>query len=294
VTFDFVGRRKYWYILSLLIIIPGIISLFVQGLNEGIDFTGGNLMEVRFEKDVSVEQVRNILKDFNLENSPVQSSGQREVIIRTRELSEQESEKVIAGLREKAGDLTVLRNEHVAAVISRELTGRALAALGIASVLMLIYISWRFEFKQGVAAVAALLHDGLITLGAFSLLQLEVDSSFVAAVLTVLGYSINDTIIIFDRIRENSKGALKGKPVEELVNVSIRQTLARSINTVLAVVFMLLALLFFGGTTIKVFVTALLIGVISGAYSSIFTASPLWVDLKKRFDGAKQAGRVRA
>ncbi len=292
--FDFVGRRKYWYILSLLIVIPGIISLFVQGLNEGIDFTGGNLMEIEFKKDVSVQQVRDALKDFRLENSPVQSSGERTVIIRTRELSEKENEQVINGLKERVGDLTVLRNEHVAGVISRELTGRALAALGIASVLMLIYISWRFEFKQGVAAVAALLHDGLVTLGVFSLLQLEVDSSFVAAILTVLGYSINDTIIIFDRIRENSKGSLKGKPIEELVNVSIRQTLARSINTVLAVVFMLLALLFFGGTTIKVFVLALLIGVISGAYSSIFTASPLWVDLKKRFGSSRQAGRARA
>ena len=147
---------------------------------------------------------------------------------------------------------------------------------------MLIYITYRFEFKQGVAAIIAILHDALVVLGIFSILQLEVDSAFVAAILTIIGYSINDTIIIFDRIRENLKTRRKGETLEDLVNTSLWQTLARSINTVLTVMFVLLALYFLGGTTIKNFVLAMLIGVVSGAYSSIFNASPVWVDLKLR------------
>lgn len=283
--FDFIGRRKYWYILSLLVIIPGIISLFTQGLNLGIDFTGGNLMEFRFQKDVTVDQIRNVLRDFGLEKSPIQTSGERGAIIRTRVLSEEENGKVIAALREKLGGLEVLRNEKVGPVIGKELTRNALLALGIASVLMLIYISVRFEFKQGVAAVIALLHDALVTLGIFSLFQVEVDSSFVAAILTILGYSINDTIIIFDRIRENIRGPHKGEPLADVINASLIQTLARSINTVLAVLFILLALYFFGGATIKTLILALLVGITSGAYSSIFVASPLWFDFKRMENG---------
>ncbi|KUK41286.1 MAG: Protein-export membrane protein SecF [Clostridia bacterium 62_21] len=287
--FHFINLRRYWYLLSLLIIIPGVISLLTRGLNLGIDFTGGNLMEVRFEKPAVIHEVRAVLRGHGLERVPIQQSGPGTFIIRTPFLSEDASGKLIEDLRSKIGELTVLRNEAVGPVIGRELMLRAIAALAVASVLMILYIWWRFEFRQGIAAVTAVLHDVLVTVGIFSLFQIEVNSPFVAAVLTVIGYSINDTIVIFDRIRENLRAAKQGEKIEDIVNASIWQTLARSINTVLTVLFMLVALYFLGGTTIRDFVLAMLVGITSGAYSSIFNASPLWVDLK-RLEGKKKVG----
>lgn len=281
--FNFVKHRKIWYIISLLVILPGLVSLFTQGLNLGIDFTGGNLVEVRLQDDVNIQQVRGVVEGLGYGASRnVQKSGDSDYLIRTRELSEDESAKLVSTLEEELGEVTLLRNERVGPVIGRELTIKALLALAVASVLMLIYITYRFEFKQGIAAIIALLHDTLVVLGVFSILRLEVDTAFVAAILTIIGYSINDTIIIFDRIRENTKMRRKGETLEELVNTSLWQTLARSINTILTVMFVLVALYFLGGTTIKNFVLAMLIGVTSGAYSSIFNASPVWVDLKLR------------
>jgi len=259
--FHFINLRRYWYLLSLLIIIPGVISLLTRGLNLGIDFTGGNLMEVRFEKPAVIHEVRAVLRGHGLERVPIQQSGPGTFIIRTPFLSEDASGKLIEDLRSKIGELTVLRNEAVGPVIGRELMLRAIAALAVASVLMILYIWWRFEFRQGIAAVTAVLHDVLVTVGIFSLFQIEVNSPFVAAVLTVIGYSINDTIVIFDRIRENLRAAKQGEKIEDIVNASIWQTLARSINTVLTVLFMLVALYFLGGTTIRDFVLAMFSGV---------------------------------
>jgi len=279
--FHFIKLRKIWYAISLLVILPGLASLVLQGLNWGIDFKGGNLIEVRLEQDVRIEQVRNVVEKLGYGAARnIQQSGANDFIIRTRELTEAESEKLISTLEDDLGSVVLLRNERVGPKIGRELTFKAIWALLIASALMLIYITFRFEFKQGVAAIIALLHDVLVVLGIFSLWQIEVNSAFVAAVLTIIGYSINDSIIIFDRIRENMKMRKKGESLEDLVNVSLWQTLARSINTVLTVVFVLVALYFLGGTTIKTFVLAMLIGVTSGAYSSIFSASPVWVELK--------------
>lgn len=279
--FNFIKHRKKWYIISLLVILPGLVSLMLQGLNLGIDFTGGNLVEVRTEPDIKIERVRQVVEELGYGAARnIQKSGTSDYLIRTKELTEDESATLISTLEEKLGKVVLLRNERVGPVIGRELTTKAILALLIASALMLLYITFRFEFRQGVAAVVALLHDSLIVLGIFSILQIEVDSAFVAAILTIIGYSINDTIIIFDRIRENMKTRKKGESLEDLVNYSLWQTLARSINTVLTVVFVLVSLYFLGGTTIKTFVLAMLIGVISGAYSSIFNASPVWVDLK--------------
>ncbi|WP_018086386.1 protein translocase subunit SecF [Desulfurispora thermophila] len=279
--FHFIKLRKYWYILSLAIIIPGLFSLMVRGLNLGIDFTGGNILEVRFTQQVTIDRVRQVVESLDLGSGRnVQQSGERDFIIRTRPLSQEENDKLLDALRKNLGQTTLLRSDHVGPVIGRELTRNALLALLIASVLMVVYITLRFEFKQGIAAIIALLHDVLVTTGIFSLFQFEVDSAFVAALLTIIGYSINDTIIIFDRIRENMRVHRRGEELGELINVSLWQTLTRSINTVLTVMFVLLALYFLGGTTIKNFVLAMLIGVSSGAYSSIFNASPLWYDLK--------------
>lgn len=279
--FHFIKLRRIWYIFSAVLVIPGLIFLFSQGLHLGIDFTGGNLMDLRFSQATSVEQVRGVLSGSGLGDSHIQQSGDTDFIIRTGELSEEQSANLVQALETNFGEFTILRNERVGPTIGRELLNKALGALVVASVLMIIYISWRFEFKQGLAAVLGLIHNVLVVLGFFSIFQLEVDSAFVAAILTIIGYSINDTIVIFDRIRENMLNKKKGDLLENVINASLWQTLARSINTVLTVVMILVAMLLFGGTTIHNMVLALLIGIVCGAYTSICIASPLWYEMKK-------------
>jgi preprotein translocase subunit SecF len=212
---------------------------------------------------------------------PIQQAGNNEYIIRTPILTEQQSSQLVQGFRDHLGNLDVLRIDEVGAVIGKELTNKALMAIGIACVLMLIYITIRFEFKFGVGAVVALLQNVVIVVGVFSLFQWEVDSTFIAALLTILGYSINDTIVVFDRIRENLK-LRRREPYDVIVDKSVLQTVNRSINTVLTVVFCLGALLLLGGATLKYFVLAMLIGIVVGCFSSIFIASPIWYDLKIR------------
>ncbi|MGI6684986.1 MAG: protein translocase subunit SecF [Bacillota bacterium] len=286
--FNFIGRRKIWYIISLAIIIPGICSLFFQGLNLGIDFTGGNLIQVKFNQEVSSQEVRNVFSEQINDGISVQEAEDNNFLVRTPVLTEEQGNKIITSLTSKIGENQILRNEHVGPVIGKELALNALYALAIASVLMVIYISFRFEFRFGIAGIISLLHDVLIVVGIFSLFQIEVDSAFVAAILTIVGYSINDTIVIFDRIRENLRGKNRKEERAALINRSITQTLARSINTVLTTLFPLLALLLLGGATIKVFALALLIGIASGCYSSIFVASPIWFDLNN-WAAAKKA-----
>ncbi|OPX85666.1 MAG: preprotein translocase subunit SecF [Pelotomaculum sp. PtaB.Bin013] len=247
-------------------------------------------MDLRFNQPTEVEQVRGVLADFGLEGASIQRSGETDFLIRTRELTEDENLTIVQNLDQKLGGVTVQRNERVGPVIGQELLRKALLALGVASILMVVYIAWRFEFKQGIAAIIALLHDTLVILGIFSIFQIEVDSTFVAAVLTIIGYSINDTIVIFDRIRENMHNRKKGEVLEDIINNSLWQTLARSINTVLTVILVLVALFLLGGATIHNMVLALLIGVSSGAYSSIFNASPLWYDFKKVEERSKPRG----
>ncbi len=274
--------RKFWYIFSLLIIIPGLISYFTRGLNYGIDFTGGSLVEVRFDHAVKVEDIRNLLNDLGLgRDNQIQTSADNTVLIRTRDLSQEENDKLLKGLSQRIGGMKLLRNEKVGPNIGKELRNKAILSVLIAFALMLVYIAIRFEFLQGVAAILALVHDILVTVGLVSIFQLEVDSAFIAAILTIVGYSIHDTIVIFDRIRENLRMRKKDQPLDELIHHSIMQTLTRSINTVLTVVFCLVALIIFGGVTIRPFMITLLIGVISGAYSSIFNASPLWYDFRR-------------
>ncbi|MGI6629266.1 MAG: protein translocase subunit SecF [Bacillota bacterium] len=276
--FNFIGRRKIWYTISIVVLLAGIISLAVQGLNLGIDFTGGNIIQVRFEESVTSGEVREVFSQHVKEAFSVQETDENNFFVRTPVLTEEQSNLIIAGLTSQFGKNEILRNEHVGPVIGKELALNALYALIIAAVLMVIYISFRFEFKFGIAAVVSLLHDVIVTVGVFSMLQIEVDSAFVAAILTIIGYSINDTIVIFDRIRENRRGSRK-EDRATLVDRSIMQTLTRSINTVLTTLFPLIALILLGGATIKAFVLALLIGIASGCYSSIFIASPFWFDL---------------
>ena len=290
-NFNIIGKRKIWYMLSLLFIIPGIISIFVQGFNLGIDFTGGTIVELKFAKPVTVLQVRDTLKDYGLENSTIQLAGKEhieaseDVFVRTTILPDETRRAVLDGMKEKLGEYQVLRTEKVGAVIGSELTLKAVLAMLISWVIIIMYISYRFELKFALSAIAALLHDIIIVMGVFSLLQKEIDGSFVAAIMTIIGYSINDTIVIFDRIRENLKLHFrKGGDLIELINHSIMQTMTRSIYTVLTVLFTVVSLFVFGGETTKNFTLALLIGISCGAYSSIFNASPLWYDLKRMAD----------
>lgn len=298
--FDIIGKRKIWYAISSLLIIASLFFMVTRGFNMGIDFTGGTIMDLRFEKAVNINDVRAVLNEYNLSNSTIQLSGEsssstesENVMIRTVDLEEQERKEVMAGLTDKLGAYQVLREEKVGATMGTELIMNAIYATIISWLLIIAYVSYRFEFKFGISAVLGLVHNVIIVLGAFALTQRQIDSSFVAALLTIIGYSINDTIVIFDRIRENLKLHFrKNGDIVELVNTSIYQTMTRSIYTVSTVLFATFALYFFGGDTTKDFAFALLVGFFCGAYTSIFIASPLWVTFRRYSDKKRLAKRM--
>lgn len=298
--FDIIGKRKIWYAISSVLIIASLFFMVTRGFNMGIDFTGGTIIDLRFEKAVNINDVRAVLNEYDLSNSTIQLSGENSsstesenVMIRTVDLEEQERKEVMAGLTDKLGAYQVLREEKVGATMGTELIMNAIYATIISWLLIIAYVSYRFEFKFGISAVLGLVHNVIIVLGAFALTQRQIDSSFVAALLTIIGYSINDTIVIFDRIRENLKLHFrKNGDIVELVNTSIYQTMTRSIYTVSTVLFATFALYFFGGDTTKDFAFALLIGFFCGAYTSIFIASPLWVTFRRYSDKKRLAKRM--
>ena len=288
--FDIAGHRKIWFLISLILIIPGFICMGVRGFNFGIDFTGGTIIDLRFEQPVTLTDVRSSLAQYGLDGSTIQLAGAESgiessvnVMIRTVDLEENQRKEVMASLTKDVGPYTVLREEKVGATIGGELITNAVLALVISWALIILYVAYRFEWRFGVSAVLALIHDIIIVLAVFSFTQRQIDSSFIAALLTIVGYSINDTIVIFDRIRENLKLHFRrGGDVNELVNRSIYQTLTRSLYTVFTVLFTTFALYWFGGETTKDFAFALLVGFASGCYSSIFIASQLWIELRNR------------
>lgn len=288
--FDIAGHRKIWFLISLVLIIPGFICMGVRGFNFGIDFTGGTIMDLRFEQPVMLSDVRSSLAKYDLDGSTIQLAGaesgiesSENVMIRTVDLEENQRKEVMASLTQDVGSYTVLREEKVGATIGGELITNAVLALVISWALIILYVAYRFEWRFGVSAVLALIHDIIIVLAVFSFTQRQIDSSFIAALLTIVGYSINDTIVIFDRIRENLKLHFRrGGDIDELVNRSIYQTLTRSLYTVFTVLFTTFALYWFGGETTKDFAFALLVGFASGCYSSIFIASQLWIELRNR------------
>lgn len=280
--FDFVGKRKYWFTFSGLLLILAVGALIYNGIvhgklmNFGIDFTGGTMINLRFSQTVSELKIREVLTRHNLEQSVIQKSGEKDVYIRTEELERDVRVKIVEELRDLYGDVELLEADTIGPVIGRELSMQAMWALLLASLGIIIYVSFRFEFKYAVAGLLALYHDALITIGVIALLWRNIETPFVAAILTIMGYSINDSIVIFDRIRENRKKlGGKKKSFNEIVNVSVNETLARSINTVLTTIIVVLCVMFFGGETLKDFALVLLIGFAVGAYSSIFLASPI-------------------
>ncbi|MDF2500211.1 MAG: preprotein translocase subunit SecF [Anaerosporomusa subterranea] len=298
-SFPIIKRSKLWFLISALFIVPGLISMMVQGFNFGIDFTGGTLLDMKFAQPVSVGQVREVLKPLDLEQSVIQlatseqTDKSQNVLIRTRILSDSDRRIAVETLQSKLGKADVLRNEHVGAVIGGELARNAIYALLASMVMMVIYITYRFEFKFAISGIAALVHDVLVVLGFFSIFQIEIDGTFVAALLTIIGYSINDTIVIFDRIRENLKTQRKDEALDDLVDRSIWQTMTRSIYTVLTVLFTTLSLYVFGGESTKNFALAMLVGIASGSYSTLFNASPIWVALRNREQRQRQEARAR-
>jgi len=276
-----IEKRKWFYIFSLLIIIPGILSMFVQGFNLGIDFKGGSMLRYKMDASIEVAAVTQTVTGLNLVQEVSVQKSEGEFYIRTNELNQEQTQQITGALQAQYQNIELLSAESVGATIGSELVKNAFLAIAIALVLMLIYITFRFEWTFGLAAVLALFHDVLIVCGIFSLFQWEVNSAFIAAILTIIGYSINDTIVIFDRVRENLR-MKKKDPLPTLLNRSILQTLNRSVNTVLTVLMPLITLLIFGGGTIRVFVIALLVGFLFGMYSSICVASPFYYEIKQR------------
>jgi len=280
--FDFVGKRKTWFTFSgilLLLAIGALLwNLMVHGsmMNFGIDFTGGTMISLRFTDEITTGKVRQVLDEHKLGQSIIQKSGENDILIRTEPIEPDLRMKIVDELRDKYGEVELLEVDMIGPTIGKELRAQAFWALLIASLGIIIYVSFRFEFKFAVAALFALYHDAIITVGIVALLWRNVETAFVAAILTIMGYSINDTIVIFDRIRENLKKHHGSKTrFIEIVNLSIAETMARSINTVLTTMMIVLAVLFFGGETLRDFALVLLVGFAIGAYSSIFIASPI-------------------
>jgi preprotein translocase subunit SecF len=285
---NFLGHRRGAFILSAALILVGIISLVVQGGPKlGIDFQGGILLQVQFEEPIAAESIRATLAEMGLADAEIQHFGNgREAIIRTRgEGGEDLTGAIVNALNEAnpTNQADVRRQELVGPKVGGELRKKASLAILYALLGILIYISLRFEFKFAVGAVAALVHDVLITLGMFSLTGRELTLPVIAAFLTVVGYSLNDTIVIYDRIREDRR-KLYGKSFVEIVNTSLNESLSRTVVTSLTTLLVVLCLFFFGGAVIKDFAFALMVGVIVGTYSSLYVASPLVVEWQVHSD----------
>jgi len=280
----FVEKSGLWYSISGIFILAGIFGMLFSGFNLGIDFTGGTNLMLQFKQPVSIGQIRQELTAYNLEGSSVQRTGKESsntVVIRVAKLDDVSRSNLLDSFNNNLGGIDILEIDQIGPSIGAELKNQSVWIVLTVLGLMLLYITFRFEFWSGCAAIVALFHDALITIGFISLFKIEIDISIVVAILTILGYSINDTIVVFDRVRENNQSMKKRLPFSDIANISITQTLGRSINTSLTVLLAILALVVFGGATIKTFALVLFIGIATGTYSSIFIATPVLVRLRK-------------
>ena len=282
---DFISKQKIAGFLSIALIVAGIASLIMKGGPLlSIDFTGGTVAQVKFEKPVELGQLRETLSDYGFEGAEIVEFGSPdEVLIKTQfsGSSSEISEKLTLAL---GNSFTLRRVESVGPKIGKELQSDALKAIGLALILILIYITFRFDRYYALGSVMALIHDVLITLGVFSLLDYEINLSIIAAFLTIVGYSLNDTIVVFDRIRENIPKFMK-KTLNDVVNISLNETLNRTVITSLTTMMVVVILFLWGGKVINLFAFALIIGVFVGTYSSLFVASPVMVYFEKRSAG---------
>lgn len=289
---NILGKRYIFFAVSLLIIVPGLILLFARGVPLSVDFTGGSLLEVSFvDESPQPADILAVYESSNLEDVQVQTTDADSYIIRSEFLDNDQRDQVLSALNENIGEVEVVRFDSVGPSIGEQVTSRGALAVAVSSILVVLFIAWSFRgvqnaFRYGVCAILAMIHDvGVIfAMTGFGALLFgwEIDSLFLTALLTVIGFSMQDTIVVFDRIRENSN-IYRRLDFETLVNHSIVQTLQRSINTQLMTVeFLLLALAMFGGITLQEFASILLIGLLSGTYSSIFIAAPILVLWEKR------------
>ncbi|NLY71225.1 MAG: protein translocase subunit SecF, partial [Clostridiales bacterium] len=292
--FNFIKYRKYFYIISIAIIVIGIGSGLIRGFNYGIDFTGGTMLHIDMEQTVSVEEITDILENNDIEATIVHAGeGNREIIIKTTQaLGNDERQSLLSDIFKEydLSDENVLNVEQFSATVGDLLKQNALKAVIIATICMLIYIIIRFEWKFGIAAIIALIHDVLIMIAFYGLFQFQINNPFIAGILIVVGYSINDTIVIFDRVRENSK-YIKRNRMEELLDKSINQTLGRSIMTSLTTIIAIIPLFVLGGEIIRNFTLPLIVGILAGAFSSITIASPVYFQLDKLVYKPKYKGK---
>ncbi|MFZ5825328.1 MAG: protein translocase subunit SecF [Bacillota bacterium] len=293
---------KNWLVFSVVLTLASLLALGTVGLNKGIDFTGGVLMDVQFEKQLTLDEVRDSVSkaigtgNIQVQNAEVkgaESPEASEFFIRMPELNEEQRDALSAALTE-LGTHKVIGEDGVSASVSSELAQRAILAIAIAALLQVIYITIRFQFKFGITAVLALLHDVVITLGLMAIFRVQINSAFVAAILTVLGYSMNDTVVVIDRIRENLNNRRRGENLEEMTTRSMQEVVTRSLFTGVSVQMMLISMLIWGGDSVWDFAMTLLIGITAGTYSSIFIAAALWLfwaqwDEKRKKSMAKTA-----
>lgn len=286
INLNIIDNSKKFIGLSLFVVIFSIVIIFTRGLNYGIDFEGGNLFQIKYEKNVTLNEINNNLNEISeklpqvgANSRKVQIADDGTVIIRIQEISESEKNIVKEQLN-KLGKYDLQKEDKVGASIGSELKSSAIISLILGSILIVLYITFRFEFTFSLGAIISLLHDIIISVGFISLFQYEVDTPFIAAILTILGYSINDTIVVYDRIRENFHKKEKWD-LAECMNTSINQVMIRSLNTSITTLFSIVALLLFGGDSLKTFVVTLLIGMLTGTYSSVFIATPVVYMLNK-------------
>lgn len=283
---DFMGKKKWYLLASGIITLVGIIFLLAFGIPRGIEFTGGTTMTMEFSQQVDQGALRGEFAGLGYTGAIIQKTSEGTFIIRTPLLSDEELATIKSTLTAEFGEEPVISDVYaVSPAVASEIEGNAAIAVLIAAIGIVIYMTWAFRklmkpFRYGICAIVALIHDVLVVLGVFAILgtfmNVEIDAMFITGILTVIGYSVNDTVVVFDRIREN-RLRNPGVPFETVVNNSITETLPRSLNTSLTTLFVILALLLLGGATIQNFVIVMLIGVITGTYSSISIASPILV-----------------
>ena len=290
VNLHIIRNIKYYLSVSIVLVVLSIVVFFAKGLNYGIDFTGGNLFQLKYnDKKVTLTEINDNLDKLseklpqvNSNSRKVQISEDGTVILRVPELKEEDKKEVLNSLQE-LGAFNLDKEDKVGASIGDDLKKSAIYSLGIGAILIVLYITLRFEFSFAIGGILSLLHDIIIAVGFIALMGYEVDTPFIAAILTILGYSINDTIVIYDRIRENLKRRhTKNWTLEDCMDESVNQTAIRSLNTSITTLFSVIALLIFGGASLKTFIMTLLIGILAGTYSSIFIATPIVYILNKR------------
>ena len=285
-NFQTIKHRKKYIIFSSIMVISSLIFFFVTPLNLSVDFKGGELLQLQFKQELNKDKLNNTLEGLEkdipqLNARRLQYSEGNTIVVRTEQLQENQKALLKEKVKEQVGEFDVIKNDTVGPTIGKELAANALKALGIGAILIIIYVTIRFEFVYAIAGLIALLHDVIITAGLIALFRFEINTPFIAAILTILGYSINDTIVVFDRIRENEEKEGKNKDYGVIIDESINQVFVRSMYTSITTTISVLMLLLFGGETLRTFSMALFIGMIFGTYSSVFLASPLVYVMRK-------------